>query len=410
MNSSFLKTTIYKNSSRKLESAFLCAFLLGLFICEMFFVSSYMDEFFSLLSFVSLFILLINNKLDSSKKVLLYSIVIFTLIGLLSSLLWQLNNITATLIDSFITVKNFFSFLFVFYCFENKKTKESVLHFFSPIAKIFIVLAFATALLNLFINVGVSNGSSRYGIKQFTFYFYNYAHQYYYSCFFMISVLICHEKKKSALIYAIIGLITVALTLKGPAIISLMVFLVSYYFLKKHKKINCFFYLLVGILIFVLGTYQIQTYFFDFTSPRMLFYKYGLITANRYFPFGSGYATFGSDMASRYYSPLYYQYGFNTFWGMTPSDGRFLNDVGVPRFFAQNGYVGFAIFVLGISIFIRKNFIKKYYSVITFSMILSISICLAVHWLGSSNLSSSSGMVGLIALGLLLSNKEVKTI
>lgn len=91
--------------------------------------------------------------------------------------------------------------------------------------------------------------------------------------------------------------------------------------------------------------------------PRYLFFYYGGKTANTYFPFGSGFATFGSDQAARNYSRLYYQYGFNSLFGMNTKDGSFLSDTFWPMAIGQFGWIGSILYIL---IYVRIFFSFKW--------------------------------------------------
>ena len=75
-------------------------------------------------------------------------------------------------------------------------------------------------------------------------------------------------------------------------------------------------------------------------------FKYAFVTANKYFPIGSGFATYGSAQAAKSYSVLYQLYGFSNRWGMGAGENSFyLNDTYYPMIIGQFGYFGFFIFM-----------------------------------------------------------------
>ncbi|MBX7500023.1 hypothetical protein K3181_01035 [Qipengyuania sp. YG27] len=90
-------------------------------------------------------------------------------------------------------------------------------------------------------------------------------------------------------------------------------------------------------------------------TVRVALYKYAPDIALNYFPFGSGWGTWGSS-ASRdvYYSPLYFKYGINSIHGGSIRDGSFLVDTFWPKILAEQGVVGFLIYasVFAISVFV----------------------------------------------------------
>ena len=81
-------------------------------------------------------------------------------------------------------------------------------------------------------------------------------------------------------------------------------------YLKKREELKTSTLVILGVLVLILGTFQIQTYLLNENAPRYLFFYYGGKTANTYFPFGAGFSTFGSDQAARNYSELYFRYGY----------------------------------------------------------------------------------------------------
>lgn len=79
-----------------------------------------------------------------------------------------------------------------------------------------------------------------------------------------------------------------------------------------------------------------------FARP-VLFYAGGLILLD-YFPFGSGFASFASNASATSYSNLYYDYGLNHVYGLSPSYPHFIADAYYPTL-CQFGIVGIALFI-----------------------------------------------------------------
>lgn len=109
-----------------------------------------------------------------------------------------------------------------------------------------------------------------------------------------------------------------------------------------------------------LGWSQLQNYFFtEGTSPRLILTVEGWNIFLEYFPFGSGAGTYGSGVASMFYSPIYESLGFKSFHGLSGEvgDTNFLNDQFWPLVLAQYGLFGL-FFVLYFASNIFKNVIK----------------------------------------------------
>lgn len=154
-----------------------------------------------------------------------------------------------------------------------------------------------------------------------------------------------------------------------------------------------------------LSSYQINTYLTNTSSPRYLLYKYSIVTANSYFPFGSGFGTYGSDMAAKHYSSLYINYGFEGLWGMSSNDGRFLLDNYWPMIIGQFGYFGFfAVICIILLLFKKINNIKT--NSFLKAMLISSIIYLSIHSIGSSTFCTSSSLYLIGIIGCIL--KEIR--
>lgn len=80
----------------------------------------------------------------------------------------------------------------------------------------------------------------------------------------------------------------------------------------------------------------------SFARP-VLYITGGLILLD-YFPFGSGLGSFASFASEKYYSDIYFQYGINQVWGLSPNTGFFICDAYYPSL-AQFGIVGIILFI-----------------------------------------------------------------
>ena len=156
-----------------------------------------------------------------------------------------------------------------------------------------------------------------------------------------------------------------------------------------------------AVIVLLLGTFQIQTYLMNVNAPRYLFFYYGGKTANTYFPLGSGFATFGSDQAARNYSRLYYQYGFNSLFGMNTEDGSFLSDTFWPMAIGQFGWIGSILYIL---IYVRIFFSFKLMKLNSEqkAFLYAGYMQYIIHAIGSAILSASAGMIGAIALAAVM--------
>jgi len=64
-----------------------------------------------------------------------------------------------------------------------------------------------------------------------------------------------------------------------------------------------------------------------------------------YFPLGAGFGRFGGWIAALFYSPLYYQYGLNSVYGLSEAQPSFLQDAFWPHVIGELGFIGAGLFV-----------------------------------------------------------------
>ena len=162
---------------------------------------------------------------------------------------------------------------------------------------------------------------------------------------------------------------------------------------------------LAVVVVLLLGWSQIQEYFGDeAVTARSLLGKGGISVMREYFPLGSGFGTFGTEVAANYYSPLYYKYGLSSYWALAEG-GTELVDCYWPAIAAELGFWGVLLMVLLIALFIKK-FVRdskgrKYYLImaLTYSAYLLMSST-------ATAIFSSYITAGFIVIAMALINVE----
>lgn len=169
--------------------------------------------------------------------------------------------------------------------------------------------------------------------------------------------LLFNENTKRNIIRGIAILSIGLLSMKSKFYGEYVVFIGLFYFLKSRLKPN------LKTLISVIALTGAIVYFtwekFDAyyvtgmseevkTSERKArpesFKTAGTIIFSDYIPFGSGLASFGTNAAAKYYSPLYYKYNLDNIWGLYPENPMFVADAFYPTM-AQYGLVGLFFFL-----------------------------------------------------------------
>lgn len=75
-------------------------------------------------------------------------------------------------------------------------------------------------------------------------------------------------------------------------------------------------------------------------APRTMLYRAAADIATNDFPLGAGLGRFGTSVAFDHYSPIYYDLGFNRYYGFAPKTGNFATDTYWPGIIGEAGWFG----------------------------------------------------------------------
>ena len=365
---------------------------------------SYFDEILGLCGMLYMILLLFARRLTNEDKISVLLLLTVICIGVLSNVYSKINvSIYSVLVDLVVESK----FLWVFFAtkyFVTKVEMKDVSRILRPFAKIFAVTAMIFALISQVVNIGMT-GSERYGLKEFKFFF-PMSFQFLAVAMVAIAVISNKQSRKNYRYYICMCIALILATKSSPLLFSVF-FLILLVYLKKREELKTSTLVILGVLVLILGTFQIQTYLLNENAPRYLFFYYGGKTANTYFPFGAGFSTFGSDQAARNYSELYFRYGFNGLFGMNQKDGSFLSDTFWAMALGQFGWIGFILYVI---VYIRIfNSIKKVkLNLEQRAFCYAAYAAQLIHAVGSAILSSSAGVISAIAIGMILGGSYSK--
>lgn len=275
------------------------------------------------------------------------------IIGGISNLYAGINTEVKTIIlDMYSFLKMFLVYLGTEVILTNSEdVVNNLIKKLATLFKAFILLSFVCGILT-FVGILDMYSTTRFGMPNYSF-LYNNASQYGVLVSVALAFVIFADNKRN-IIYEIMALIVMVLTLKGMALIVVACYVMLNLVVKR--KIKIWQIVLLGAALAFVLRYQIYTYLLNATAPRAILLKYGVITANTYFPLGSGFATYGSEMAARYYSPLYLMYNFTDRKALTyPSQGGiYLNDTYLGMSFGQFGWIGTLFLLLVIYIIGKK--------------------------------------------------------
>ena len=247
------------------------------------------------------------------------------------------------LIDLFACVKFPLALVSAYVVFCGKKRLCLV---FEGEAKILLAVFLVFGILNLFVQIGDFGVDPRYGLRASFMFVFGHPEMLNLAVVGMIIVLVTKSRQNRLWIY--LALIVMCLTLRSKAFAFVAIvwfFLVTW---QRNGRLR-WYQIIIGLLAAALIGYDQFSYYFSLDgAARNELTRVGVEVANRFFPFGSGFASYASNITAddSYYSPLYYQYGLYMLDGLEPGKVTFLSDTFWPIVFGQFGWIGLVFFCL----------------------------------------------------------------
>lgn len=324
-------------------------------------ILKYIDEFYAFLFIpVVLFKFKSENKFvlkENNKLIIL--IIVLIILGLIPNIIYKYQSIGYVVMDIVLFLKFFFvvglsGYLFKNEIFNENNNKKLMKH----MRFIILVLLFAT-IINYLFKVW-PNSNVRFGIMTNQIFF---GHPTKLSAvlFFLLAFYNLVRKGKSDIFYLFIY-IMIFTTLRMKALLALGLSLIIMFYVKnKNNKINVRNLAIMGLIACAIGFSTFKFYFMSDGFARTELLRTSFKIASDYFPLGTGFGTFGSWPSGVSYSPIYYMYGVNNVWGITPYDYSAIADSFWPTVLGQFGYIGLLLYIIIIGK-IFSNIQKEYNS------------------------------------------------
>lgn len=299
-------------------------------------VFGYTDEVFCAICLLILSINILRHK--GIPKFYLYFIML-VLLGLLGNLFSGVQtDLKIIAVDTFIFCKPYILLLYMITTVKEHQIKK-LYAYFTVISKalIIIICFFAVASLTFELNMLNAEGNFKFlSVSSFT------------GTVSMWTILflavIVSNKNNNRLLYYILSTVIVFMTDSGLGKLSIVGLLAIYIFLENMKIFKWYYLLIIIPICFWIGQNEIAGYLMNSDAPRFLLFYYSFVTAFKFFPLGSGFATYASAMANKTYSQLYYEYGFNHRYGMAADQRYYLMDSYYPQVIGQLGLIGAIVF------------------------------------------------------------------
>lgn len=363
-------------------------------------IIGYSDETLCIICILYILYFSFKKGIKGIDLTMLILLIVCSVITLCGNLINKLITNWFPIIVDLVCLAKIFTVFIVYKLVGERDTKKRVISYLVPICKTTIILGSIFGILSQFVNLGMTTPNRRYGILPYYFIFENEGrYGYIIACAFLI-LLLAKLPKKQERIYEVLMIFNIIITTKGVTYIIVISYIVLVIMWKKTLKLNAKTLVLLILSGFAASSVQINTYLRDTESPRVTLIRYGFKTANTYFPFGSGFATYGSDMAARNYSKLYIKYGFENRYGLSTLNSTCLNDCYLGMVVGQFGYIGMIVFLVMLCLIfvpLDRIAINKRVKALT----VSIFIGLLVSCIGTAIIKSSIGVFSMAVIGLI---------
>lgn len=306
--------------------------------------------------FLLLFYLKRFKFLSKNDKWILYPILLMFLEGLLCTFLNQIQTNVILIIKDCILYSKFFIGITLTKFLFPSINKDFLIKSVQKPTKILIVIIFICSLINLIVDINMG-GEIRNGFRSFQFL---YTHYTYLVTSMVVMMAVVLYKNKFFNIYNLLGCCILLTTLRSKAIIFVLVYIIIGFCRKYSIKLKFRSYILMAIISIWIMSDKINDYIsWGIYNLRTGLYVVGFLIATDYFPLGTGFCTYGSNLSFLEKSPLYAEYGLTNSQAMgEDQEGAFLSDTFWPYIYGQWGVIGLILFVTSI-VFIFKS-LKQY--------------------------------------------------
>lgn len=197
----------------------------------------------------------------------------------------------------------------------------------------------------------------------------------------------------------------------------LAVFVVLYLDNVKKTRFNLKTVILLITLTLAIGVAardKINLYFFQSFSgeekelvARAALYITSFDLFQDYFPFGTGYASFGTHASGLFYSDIYDSYNISGVWGLTKDEPDFVSDTYYPSL-AQFGVVGLILYFFFWIFYISKSYkyMRQTENMHYFVIFLIITGSLFIKNIAEATITGNEGVFMMFLLALTLGTQK----
>lgn len=306
---------------------------------------TYIDEFATMaLAFDAILILygVAHTKMDRLAAMTIACLMLYAFIGVASNCTSGVSvKLKGILIDIFACVKFPVTLLASCVVFQKRARLRDI---FLGEIRVLLVVLIVFGVLNLFVPIADFGIDSRYGLRASFRFVFGHPESLNLVTVGLLANLVLDPERNRKWIAVALVVMCLSLRSKALAFVAIAWFLLIVWGKEGRLK---WYQIAIGLVGAVLIGYdQFQAYFTTDGSARKELTKVAFNIANRFFPLGSGFATYGSNITADtgYYSPLYYEYRLNLVEGLNYGKVSYLSDVFWPIVIGQFGWLGVVVF------------------------------------------------------------------
>lgn len=361
---------------------------------------SYMDEGLAMITIIYALILLLNKKkaikITKYELIALIFFLLYLFLGFVSNATHNIIGFKHGILSMIMTAKGYMLYFSCRVIFQYYDVKASILKNISKVLEISLYILALIGIVNIPLNFLEDQGM-RFGLHTVSIGFSHPTELAFFAIISMTTILLYYNytnKTKGELSVIIASSLLVLFTGRSKAIAFICVYIILFYFMKLIKKFKLkYFILLIPIMVYIALPRIISEFF---NGARGYLYTAGYKIAKDYFPLGTGFGTFGSYMSREFYSPLYYEYGLSSVWGLSPSMPSYIADTYWAMIMGETGFIGVVLLIL-VLYFIFVQFLKGYNDykskIITFGLICYTVVTSIAEPIYSSNKCAALFMV-----------------
>lgn len=318
----------------------------------------YYDEIIAIACFLYFVCEALRTKISKQDLLIAAVILLMCVVGFIGNVRSNVQNERKQqLFDAFNVFKYVLTIWGALRYFEKYRTKKYLIHYLAVAVKFVVTVSTICMLLNWCMDIGMHT-DIRFGIRTYHFIFTRVGGLYSACIIFLIILTaerFCNKPKYNGIFIAL-TLINMCATMRSRAFAFAILFVALYMLpvLKINKMQRGLYIVILVAVLGLMGMDQFEYYFStDSDAARGVLLRYGIVTAQTYFPVGAGFGTYGTAVARDTYSALYSRYEFYRYWGLA-EDGGFLTDNYWPAIIGEFGFIGLVLNVVLIALVCNK--------------------------------------------------------